>query len=93
MKPLAENRKAWFDYEILDTFEAGIVLDGQEVKSVKTGKADLTGSFVLIKPDGAILLNAKIPPYQPSNAPSDYDPIRTRRLLLHKKELSYLTGK
>ena len=93
MKYLAENRKAFFDYEILATYEAGLVLTGQEVKSIKSGKANLAGSFAIIRPAGAFLLNAQIPPYQPKNTSSDYDPTRTRQLLLNKKELSELTGK
>ena len=93
MKPLSENRKAHFDYEILETYEAGIVLTGQEVKSIKAGQANLTGSFVVIKPNGAFLLNMQIPPYQPKNTPPDYKPDRTRQLLLNKKELNYLFGK
>ena len=93
MKPLSENRKAHFDYEILETYEAGIALSGQEVKSIKTGHANLTGAFAVIKPDGAFLLNAQIPPYQPKNTPTDYKPDKTRQLLLNKKELNYLFGK
>ena len=90
---LSENRKARFDYQILETFEAGIVLSGQEVKSIKAGRANLTGSFVVVKPNGAFLLNAQIPPYQPKNNPNNYEPARTRQLLLHKDELRYLLGK
>ena len=93
MKLLSENRKARFDYEILETYETGVVLTGQEVKSIKTGRANLTGSFVVAKPEGAILLNCQIPPYQPKNTPADYKPDRTRQLLLNKKELNYLFGK
>jgi len=93
MKYLAENRKVRFDYEILETYEAGLVLTGQEVKSIKAGRANLTGSYVIIKPEGAFLLNTEIPPYQPKNAPPDYEPARTRQLLLHKNELRYLLGK
>ena len=92
-KYLAENRKAHFDYEILETYEAGIVLTGQEVKSIKSGHANLTGAFVIIKPEGAFLLNAEIPPYQPKNMPDGYKPDRTRQLLMHKEELKYLLGK
>src|SRR3989344_9377853 len=93
MTLLAENRKARFDYEILETFEAGISLTGQEVKSIKSGRANLTGSFVVVKPNGASLLNTQIPPYQPKNIASDYDPMRTRQLLLNKEELRYLLSK
>ncbi len=93
MAPYAENRKARFDYHILETYEAGIVLAGHEVKSIKAGRANLAGAFVAIKTDGAFLLNAQIPPYQPKNMPLDYDPSRTRRLLLKKEEIKYLLGK
>ena len=93
MKTLAENRKARFDYEILETFEAGIILTGQEVKSILSGRLNLAGSYVIIKPNGAYLLNANLPPYQPKNTPSDYDPSRSRGLLLKKEELKYLIGK
>lgn len=90
---LVENRKAYYDYQILETYEAGIALTGQEVKSARVGRANLTGSYVIAKPEGAFLLNADIPPYQPKNAPPDYDPRRTRQLLLRKDELKYLLGK
>jgi len=93
MKFLAENRKAHFDYKILETYEAGIVLNGQEVKSIKNGRANLTGAFVIIKLEGAFLLNAEIPPYQPKNAPPGYEPSRTRQLLMKKSEIKYLLGK
>lgn len=93
MKYLSENRKAYYDYEILETYEAGISLTGHEVKSIKAGHANLTGAFVIIKSNGAFLLNAEIPPYQPKNAPNDYNPSRTRQLLLNSKELKYLFGK
>jgi SsrA-binding protein len=93
MKPLSENRKAHFEYEIMETYETGIVLTGQEVKSVKNGRANLTGSFVIVKPKSAFLLNAEIPPYQPKNTLPDYDPRRNRQLLLKKEELKYLLGK
>ncbi len=93
MEMLSENRRARFDYEILETFEAGMILTGQEVKSILAGRLNLTGSYVIIKPNGAYLLNANLPPYQPRNTPSDYDPSRSRGLLLKKKELKYLLGK
>lgn len=93
MELLAENRRARFEHEILETYEAGIVLNGQEVKSIKAGKANLTGAFVIVKPNSAFLLNAEIPPYQPKNAPASYESSRSRRLLLEKKELAYLSRK
>lgn len=93
MQDLAVNRTAHFDYEILNTYEAGIELLGFEVKSVKIGHANLTGSFAIIRNGQAVLLNANIPAYQPKNAPKNYEPTRSRRLLLHKKEISELIGK
>jgi len=78
------NRRAFFDYQLLDRFEAGINLYGHEVKSVRGGKADLAGSFVRIIGSEAYLVNAKIFPYQPGQV-EDYDERRTRKLLMHKK--------
>ena len=93
MKPLAENRKANFNYEILEIFEAGINLLGFEVKSVKAGLVSMDGSFANFYNSELYLLNISIPAWQPKNAPKDYDPIRSRKLLLNKNELKYLTGK
>lgn len=92
-KMLSENRRARFDYEILETIEAGIELQGFEVKSAKLGRMGIVGSYVLIKNGEVILLNSQIPPYQQNNTPKDYDPIRTRRLLLHKAEIIKLVGR
>ena len=93
MSILAENRKAWHEYEILETIEAGIELRGYEVAAAKHGMIALAGSRVMIKNEEAFLVGATIPPYQPQNTPADYDPQRTRKLLLHKKELQRLLGK
>lgn len=93
MPLLAENRKAKFNYEILETFEAGLVLTGQEVKSIKLGKLQLSGSYVVVKGEELWLVGATIPPYQPKNAPADYQPQRSRKLLLKKNEIKYLLGK
>lgn len=93
MANITVNRRAYFDYETLETYEAGIELRGFEAKAVKTGRINLAGSFAVIKDNEAWLLNATIPPYQPKNAPSDYDPTRSRRLLLHKSEIKELIGK
>ena len=93
MKTVAENRRARFDYEIVETLEAGIELRGFEVKSVKLGRMGIAGSYALIKNGEAWLLGAQIPPYQPKNTPPDYDPARTRRLLLRSEEISRLSGK
>ena len=93
MKNLTENKKAYYDYALLEKFEAGIVLLGQEVKSIKLGKAILRGAFVVLRNEEPFLLNATIPPYQPKNSPKDYDPQRTRKLLLKKSEIKHLIGK
>lgn len=93
VKTLAENKKARFDYSILETIEAGIVLYGFEVKAVKSGKMNLTGSYARVKGNEVWLVNASIQPYQPGNTPKDYDPERTRHLLLTKSEIKRLTGK
>lgn len=90
MTRLADNRKALFDYEILETLSAGIELLGLEVKSVRGGSMNLAGSHVGIRGGEAYLLQADIPAYQPKNAPKDYDAKRARKLLLSKKELAKL---
>ena len=89
----ARNKRAYFDYEILDKFEAGIQLKGFEVKAIKSGRLNLAGSHVIVRDNGAQLLNADIPPYQPMNTPDGYDSKRTRRLLLNKDEIKSLVGK
>ncbi len=92
MADITVNRRAHFDYEILQTYEAGIELFGHEVKSAKSGRINLTGSYVVIKNNQAWLINANIPPYQSKNILGEYDPERTRRLLLHKSEIKELIG-
>jgi SsrA-binding protein len=98
MKVLAENRKLKFEYEILETFEAGIELLGFEVKSLKIRGANLAATYILIQKNSkgkaqAFWIGAKIMPYQPNNIYIDYNPQRDRRLLLKKKEINYLLGK
>ena len=93
MEIIIKNRRAYFDYKIIEKFEAGIVLIGHEVKSVKSGKINLAGSYVVLRDAKALLINANIPPYQPKNVPEDYNPSRSRKLLLKKKEIKYLIGK
>ncbi len=93
MKTLAENKKAYYNYEILEKFEAGISLLGQEVKSLKTRGVNLAGTYAVLKDEEVFWLGAKIPPYQPKNAPADYNPERSRKLLLRKTEIKYLIGK
>ena len=92
MNDLSVNRRASYDYEILETYEAGIELLGFEVKSVKNGHINLAGSFAVVRGREIFLLNAMIPAYQPKNAPAAYDPQRSRRLLLHKAEIQKLIG-
>ncbi len=93
MKIITENKRAKYDYEILETYEAGIELKGFEVKSIKNGRINLAGSYAIIRNDEAWLLNADIPAYQPKNAPPDYDSKITRRLLLKKSEIKNLIGR
>jgi SsrA-binding protein len=93
MKIYSENKKAGFDYEVLEKFEAGMVLFGQEVKSIKTGHINLSGSFVTVRAGEPFLLGVKVPPYQPNNAGADYREDRDKKLLLNKKEIDYLAGK
>ena len=92
MAEYANNPKAGFYYEILETLEAGLVLEGHEVKSIKTGKASIKGSYVKIVNDEPYLIGATISPYQPVNTPKNYDPQRSRKILLSKKEISTLIG-
>jgi SsrA-binding protein len=90
---ISANKRAYFDYEILETYEAGVELLGFEVKSIKSGRINLAGSYAIIRNNQAWLLNADIPPYQPKNTPPDYDSKRTRRLLLNKSEIKNLIGR
>ena len=90
MTTYVSNKKARFDFEFLEEFEAGAILAGHEVKAIRTGKAHLTGSYVLIRGGEAFLVGASISPYQVANTPRDYDPERVRKLLLHQKELNQL---
>jgi SsrA-binding protein len=92
MKILASNKRAKFDYDIKQTFEAGLVLEGREVKSAKEGNVSLSGSYVTVSSSGASLLNAHIGAYK--YAKNDgYEPTKSRKLLLNKKEISSLLGK
>jgi SsrA-binding protein len=92
MKSVAFNKKAKFDFDIKDTLDAGLVLQGREVKSVKQGNVSMAGSHVQVTPRGAFLLNTHIGPYK--YAPSDdYDPTHSRKLLLNKSEIDSLLGK
>ena len=89
---IALNRRARFDYFIEDRFEAGVVLEGWEVKSLRAGKAQIAESYVIIKDREAFLLGALITPLITASTHVHPDPTRTRKLLLHKEELARLVG-
>lgn len=86
MKIVANNKKAYHDYFIQDSYEAGIELQGTEIKSVRNGNVNLKDSFIRIKNNEAFLENVHISPYEQGNR-FNHDPLRTRKLLLHKKEI------
>lgn len=92
MKIVTQNRKAYHDYHVEETYEAGIVLKGTEVKSIREGRVNLKDSYVLIKDAEAWLLNCHISPYSHGNI-MNHDPLRTRKLLLHKREIQRILGK
>ena len=92
MKIIAKNRRVRHDYELLDRFEAGLVLTGGEVKSIKAGHVDLKGSYVSIKGGEAYLESAHISPYKQAANPESYNPTAERKLLLHAKEIARLTA-
>lgn len=92
IKIVCQNRKAYHDYSIEETIEAGVQLLGTEVKSLRDGKANLKDSYVVIKNSEVILLNCHISPYSHGNI-LNHDPLRTRKLLLHRKEIERLRGK
>ena len=93
MPVLAENKKARFDYEIMETYEAGLALSGQEVKSARDGQMSLKGAFVTFHNGEANIIGSHVSKYKPAGPLPTYDPDRTRRLLLRKKEILYLQGK
>ncbi len=92
MAPLIHNKKASFNYEILETFEGGLELFGYEVKSLRAKHGSLEGARVTIRGNEAYLIGATIPAFQAFNTPKTYDPERNRRVLLTKKELTELSG-
>jgi len=92
MAALVNNKKASFNFEILESFEAGLELLGTEVKSLRNKQGSLEGSHVVVRGSEAFLVGATIPPYQPANTLKDYDPERTRKLLLNKKEIDEIGG-
>jgi len=92
MQIFTENRKANFDYEILEKLDAGLALLGQEVKSIRLGRAGLSGSYIMPRQNELFLVGCQIPAYQPKNA-LNYIPSRERKLLLTRKEISYVLGR
>lgn len=90
---LADNKKAFFDYEIMEKYDAGLVLSGQETKSAKDGQINLKGSFVTFHNGEAFVTNMHINKYKPAGPQPEYDPTQSRKLLLRKKEIAYLQGK
>lgn len=90
MPTLISNRKARHDYELLETLKAGVELFGYEVKSLRDGRGSLDGAHVIIRGGEAFLVGAHIPAFQSANAPKNYDPMRTRKLLLTSKEITRL---
>jgi len=93
MTTFAYNKKANFDYTLTDKYEAGIVLRGHEVKSVKTGHISLKEAFVTVHEEELYLTNANIPLYKQAGDISNYEPTRSRKLLLRKREIRHLIGK
>jgi SsrA-binding protein len=90
MPTLIDYKKAHFNYEILEKYEAGIELQGFEVKSIKKGQGSLDGAYVIVRGGEAYVVNMFVPPYQEKNTPKGYEPRRNRRLILSRKEISEL---
>ena len=93
MPTYAKNKKARFEYEILERLEAGLVLSGQEVKSIRNGQINLSGSFISFQGNQAFLTNAHITKYKYAGVLEGYDPDQNRKLLLKAKQIAYLQGK
>jgi SsrA-binding protein len=92
MKVITQNKKAFFDYEILERIEAGVILNGNEVKSIRAGHISLIGAFAHVKDGELFLVNASITPYSKAYQKKDEEAARTRKLLVHKRELDRLVG-
>jgi len=92
VKVISQNRKAYHDYHIEEAVESGIALLGTEVKSLREGRAHLKDSYVILKSGEAFLLNCHISPYSHGNI-MNHEPLRTRKLLMHRKEIDRLRGK
>ncbi|NEP89031.1 MAG: SsrA-binding protein SmpB [Okeania sp. SIO2C2] len=92
-KIISDNRQARFNYHIIETYEAGVALQGTEVKSIREGNVNLRDGYALIRNNEAWLLNVHISPYQKAGEFFNHEPRRSRRLLLHKQEIRKLIGK
>ena len=90
-QPIARNKRARHDYHIMETWEAGLVLTGTEVKSLRNGKANMTDAYAIVRDGEVFLLNLHIAPYEQGNQ-FNHEPTRTRKLLLHKREIRRLIG-
>lgn len=93
MADYAKNPRASFDYEILETIEAGLILKGYQAKAIRNGKASIKGAYVKILNNRPLLIGAKIAPYQPANTPKEYKSDQDVQLLLSRSEISQLTGR
>ena len=90
---MATNRRVRFDYQLLDDFEAGMVLKGSEIKSIRDGKVDISNAYVRVTNGEAWLVNAYIAPYQAAGVWGQHEPMRERKLLLHRREIEFLRGR
>jgi len=92
IKIISDNRRGYYDYFILEKYEAGVVLKGSEVKSLREGRVSLKDSYVSVSGDEVYLYNCHINPYSHDSSRSDYDPLRKRKLLLNKREIDDIAG-
>ena len=90
---MATNRRVRYDYHLLDDFEAGLVLKGSEIKSIRDAKVDISNAYVRISDGEAWLVNAYIAPYEAAGVWTQHEPLRERKLLLHRKEIEFLRGR
>ncbi len=90
---VATNRRARFEYEILDEFEAGLVLQGSEIKSIREGKIDISSAYARVRDGEAWLVGAHIAPYHSAGVWGQHDPLRDRKLLLNRREIAFLESK
>lgn len=93
MDGVTDNKRARFDYELLESFEVGIVLTGHEVRSVRSGHVNLSGAHAIVRDGEVYIVGLEIPSFQPGNVPEGYTPGRTKKLLLSKKETARIAAK